>query len=296
VGLPVPDIPFPGYQIYDPIDPFEDHIGPMYYKRDGHGAHCLLPTRPEHLNSGAMVHGGLLMSFADYALATAAGALDDKFALTISLNCSFLNAGRLGPPLEARTRRVRSGKTVSFARGEILQEGNILLSATAVFRLIDRDRALSQRIEPATSAGVKLEAPPPDFKLVERNSPFLKHVGDSYVGERNGRRVVVQPTAPHMLNAGGPMHGGVLMNFADNAFCTEIGIATGGLAPITTSFSAEFLAAGKVGPLLSSAVELLRTTRTTAFVRGAVEQEGATLLLYDAVVTLKDRARLKEPT
>jgi uncharacterized protein (TIGR00369 family) len=289
----VPDHPFPGYQVYDPADPFEDHCGPMYYKRDGAGAHCLLPTRPEHLNSGAMVHGGLLMSFIDYALATAAGALDNKFALTVGLNCSFLNAGRLGPPLEARTRLIRSGRTLSFARGEVLQEDKVLLSASAVFRPIDRGRALGQ---PHPGAPVTLEAAPADFKLVERRSPFLRHVGDSYIGQRNGKRIVVQPTAPHMLNTGRLLHGGMLMNFADNAFCTEIALATGGLAPITTSFSAEFLSAGRLGPLLSSAVELLRLTRTTAFVRGMVEQDGTALLAYDAVVTLKDRAKLKEPT
>ena len=41
----MPDIPFPGYQVYDPHDPFEDHVGPMYFKRDQGGAHCLLPWR-----------------------------------------------------------------------------------------------------------------------------------------------------------------------------------------------------------------------------------------------------------
>lgn len=292
----MPDHPFPGYHVYDPADPFEDHVGPMYYKRDSKGAHCLLPTRPEHLNSGSMVHGGLLMSFIDYALATAAGALDNKFALTVSLNCAFLNAGRLGPPLEARTRLVRSGKTLSFARGEVVQQGNVLLTASAVFRPIDRARALSQRVEPQSSSTIAPEQPPAGFTLVERRSPFLKHVGDSYIGERDGKRIVVQQTLPHMVNTGGLLHGGMLMNFADNAFCTEIGIVTGGLAPITTSFSAQFLAAGKLGPLLSSAVELPRITRTTAFVRGTVEQAGATLLTYDAVVTLRDRAKLKEPT
>ena len=290
----MPDIPFPGYQVYDPHDPFEDHVGPMYFKRDQGGAHCLLPTKPEHLNSGSMVHGGLLMSFIDYALATAAGALEGKFALTVSLNCAFLNAGRLGPPLEAQTRLVRSGKSLSFARGEVLQEGTPLLSAAAVFRLIDRDRALSQKAS-GPAAPTHYEAPAAGFKLVERQSPFLKFVGDSYIGERNGQRVVVQPTAPHMVNTGGLLHGGMLMNFADNAFCTEIGIVTGGLAPITTSFSAQFLAAGRLGPLLSSAVELLRVTRTTAFVRGTVEQEGNILLLYDAVVTLKDRSKMTVP-
>jgi len=288
----VPDQPFPGYRVYDPADPFEDHCGPIYYRRDGHGAHCLLPTRPEHANSGGMLHGGLLLSFADYALATAGGALDGKFALTVSLTASFLAAGKIGPPLEGQAELVRSGKTLAFARATVLQEGVALLAATGVFRLIERGKAMHKSGSLGQAPPAR-QAPPPGFRLVERASPFLKHVGDSYWGERDGKRVIVQATAAHMRNSGGMLHGGVLMNFADNALSTEIVAASGGMAPITTSFAAEFLSAGRDGPLLETSVELLRMTRSVAFVRGTVSQGDEDLLNYSAVVMLKDRGRLK---
>ena len=290
----MPDIPFPGYSVYDPADPFEDHCGPMYYKRGPDGAHCLLPTRPQHMNSGDIVHGGLLLSFADYALATAGGALDGKFALTVSLNASFLNAGRVGPPLEATAELVRAGKTLAFARATVLQEGVKLLAASGVFRLIERGRAMDQRAGLERAGVIARQAPPPGFKRVERNSPFLKHVGDSYHGVRDGTAIVVQPTAAHMRNSGGMLHGGMLMNFADNALSTEIALASGGMVPITTSFAGEFLAAGRDGPLLETSVELMRTTRSVAFARGTVTQAGNALLNYSAVVMLKERGKIKD--
>ena len=291
----MPDANFPGYVQYEPADPFEDHAGPFWYRKAENTAQCrMLPDR-QHLNSGGMVHGGLLMSFADYALATAAGATESKFALTAAITCQFLNAGRPGVPIEAEAEEIRAGKTLSFVRGLVSQEGKTLLACSGTFRPLQRDKALAHRLEPSSLNLADREEPPKGFRLVERDSPFLKHVGDTYVGERDGRRVVVQPTAPHMLNNGGLMHGGMLMNFADNAFCTEIAIATGGKAPITTTFTAEFLSAGRFGPLLESAVESLKISERSAFVRGIVTQEGVKLLSYSAMITLMDRKTLKAP-
>lgn len=289
----MPDSPFPGYQSFQPTDPYEEHVGPMYYRRETGAAHGLLPVQPHHLNSGGMVHGGLLMTFADYALALAAGSISGSFSLTVGLNCQFLNAGRLGSPLEATAEVIRTGKSLAFARGLILQDGVPLLSASGVFKPIERGKTVERaaaRPPPAPSAWAE---PPDGFRLVERASPFLKHVGDTFVGEKAGRRTIVQPTRPHMLNTGAIVHGGMLMNFADNAFCTEIALATG-KAPITTAFAAEFIASGRCGPLLESAVETLRTTGSTAFVRGTVTQENATLLTYSGVISLRDMAALKE--
>ncbi len=281
--------------MYDPADPFEDHVGPFWFRKadDGRALCRMLPDQ-RHLNSGGMVHGGLLMSFADYALATAAGATEGKFALTVALTCQFLNAGRPGVPIEAEAEEIRAGKTLSFVRGQIVQEGRTLLACTGTFRPIERAKAMARRVEPAALDPADRQEAPEGFALVERASPFLHHVGPSYVGERNGRRTIVQPTAPHMLNTGGLMHGGMLMNFADNALCTEIDLATG-KAPITTTFTAEFLSAGRFGPLLESAVELVKVSERSAFVRGIVAQDGAGLLSYSAMITLMDRKALRAP-
>lgn len=290
----MPDTPFPGYAAYDPADPFEDHVGPFWFRKADGKAQCRMLPGQRHLNSGGMVHGGLLLSFADYALATAAGATEGKFALTAALTAQFLNAGRPGLPIEAEAEEVRAGKTLSFVRGHIVQDGVPLLACTGTFRPIERAKAMARRIEPAMLDPAQREAAPEGFALVERASPFLHHVGPSYVGQRDGRRVVVQPTAPHMLNTGGLMHGGMLMNFADNALCTEIDLATG-KAPITTTFTAEFLSAGRFGPLLESAVEMLKVSGRSAFVRGIVTQDGAELLSYSAMITLMDRTALQAP-
>ena len=57
-------------------DPFEEHAGPFFYRRHDDGSiRCAMRVEHKHLNGGHFVHGGALMTFADYCLF--AIALDD---------------------------------------------------------------------------------------------------------------------------------------------------------------------------------------------------------------------------
>ena len=62
-----------GWYHYEPRDRFEDHTGPFYCKPDGaslNGGGVVCGFRPEakNCNAGGNVHGGAVMTFADYAL------------------------------------------------------------------------------------------------------------------------------------------------------------------------------------------------------------------------------------
>ena len=51
------------YSVFVPPDPFEDHVGPFYYRitgdaRQAGSVHCVLPTEPRHGNYAGGVHGG----------------------------------------------------------------------------------------------------------------------------------------------------------------------------------------------------------------------------------------------
>src|SRR3712207_7856955 len=61
---------------------FEGMVGPFYYRADGDGARCAFRAEARHLNAGGRMHGGCLMTFADFAL------LDRK---TTRLNSSHAN-------------------------------------------------------------------------------------------------------------------------------------------------------------------------------------------------------------
>ena len=61
------------YSVFVPPDPFEDHVGPFYYRitgdaRQAGSVHCVLPTEQRHGNYAGGVHGGATLTFADYAL------------------------------------------------------------------------------------------------------------------------------------------------------------------------------------------------------------------------------------
>ena len=57
-------------------DPFELHAGP-YYMRDGADGRpmCAFRAEAKHMNAGGFMHGGALMTFADYALFVIAGEM-----------------------------------------------------------------------------------------------------------------------------------------------------------------------------------------------------------------------------
>jgi uncharacterized protein (TIGR00369 family) len=299
-SLLVPDLT--DYRLYDPGDPFEDYVGPIYYRKRDDGVHCVMPTETRHTNAGGVLHGGVLLTFADYALCSAAGlaasggTMPGSFALTLSLTLQFLEAGRIGPALESVGQATQVTGRLAFVRGSVLQQGRRLVTYSGVCRHLARDKAMTRRSDsglPPAPAGTRLPGPPADVAVPEgygpvlRPSPFTTLVGPTFF-RRDGDQVhVLQPTFPYMLNSGASIHGGMLMTFADNALCTSIAANTG-KAPYTVSFSAEFLAASTIGAPLESTVDLARATRSLGFTSGVVSQAGRSLLTYSATVALKD--------
>ena len=57
-----------GYRLYDYKDPFEDRVGPFGYKVDAGRISFAFEAKSHHCNSSNSVHGGMLMTFADYAV------------------------------------------------------------------------------------------------------------------------------------------------------------------------------------------------------------------------------------
>ena len=127
-----PAPPFPDFVIVDPDDTFELHAGPFYW--DGRDRFAFR-AEARHCNSHGTLHGGLLMTFIDLVLGTA--AKDDAAAensVTVSLNSNFVAPGKIGDLVEARAEAVRRTKSLSFVRGEVFVEDRVLLTASAVVK------------------------------------------------------------------------------------------------------------------------------------------------------------------
>ena len=80
-----------------------------------------LKVKPEHLNHGGIVHGGVLATLCDIALA---GSLTDslqkdEWCVTAELNIYFLSPALPKDTLFAYGKLIRRGNTLAFVEGDI---------------------------------------------------------------------------------------------------------------------------------------------------------------------------------
>lgn len=121
-------------------DPFETRSGPFYYRREDNGSYVsAFRAEPRHMNGGGFMHGGCMMTFADFALfAIATDVLDGDHAVTLNLAGDFLGPISTGALVEARGEVTRGGGKTIFVRGLITGDGQPALSFTGIIRRLAR--------------------------------------------------------------------------------------------------------------------------------------------------------------
>lgn len=88
--------------------------------------------RKEFTNPTGNIQGGFLAAMLDDAMGPALAATLKKgeFAPTLNLNVSFLRPGKVGR-FQGKARVVRRGKDVCYLSGELLQDGELVATASA---------------------------------------------------------------------------------------------------------------------------------------------------------------------
>jgi uncharacterized protein (TIGR00369 family) len=124
-------------------DPFEDLTGPFYYRVDEAGAVVsAFRAQRRHMNASGAMHGGALMTFADYALFTIGKeALRDVGSVTVSLSGEFIDAAIEGDLVEARGDVVRAGGSLVFIRGLVTTAGRPVFSFSGIVKKVRRRQA-----------------------------------------------------------------------------------------------------------------------------------------------------------
>ncbi|MFN2615530.1 MAG: PaaI family thioesterase [Thermoleophilaceae bacterium] len=126
-----------GFVPFEPQGPFLEGIGPVHV-REGE---LLFGLRAEerHTNHRGTIQGGLLSSFADFALGRAieADADDGKDRATVSLTVDYLKPAKPGDWIEARSRVDRVGGTLAFADCSLMVEEREIVRARAVWVVVD---------------------------------------------------------------------------------------------------------------------------------------------------------------
>jgi uncharacterized protein (TIGR00369 family) len=128
-----------GWRVWS-ADPFELHAGPFYARRNEAGQMvCAFRAERKHMNGSGNMHGGCLLTFADYALfCIAEEALKDTGSVTASLNGEFIDAAVEGELIEATGEVVRAGGSLVFIRGMISTGGRPLLNFSAIVKKVRR--------------------------------------------------------------------------------------------------------------------------------------------------------------
>jgi uncharacterized protein (TIGR00369 family) len=124
-----------GFAPFENQGPFLEHIGPVYVNERCDELVLGLRAEDRHANHRGSIQGGLLSTFADFALGRAieADADDAKDRATVSLTVDFLKPARPGDWIESRTRVDRVGGTLSFADCSLTVEGSEIVRARAVW-------------------------------------------------------------------------------------------------------------------------------------------------------------------
>jgi uncharacterized protein (TIGR00369 family) len=120
-------------------DPFEDNNGPFVYREEEGGKiRCAFRAEKKHMNGGGFMHGGCLMTFADYAMfCIATNELVGSPGVTLSFNSEFIATAKVGDLIEATGEVVKAGKSVIFLRGEIFTGTRMLMTFSGVIKRVE---------------------------------------------------------------------------------------------------------------------------------------------------------------
>jgi len=119
---------------------FNHHNGIMILDWQDGLAALRVDLAHDHLNPLGLVHGGLYASMLDVALAMSGSyrpAPEGLYpGLTLSLTTQYIATLQLEDSFAiAKARRTGGGKTVFFAKGEVLApDGRVIASASGVFK------------------------------------------------------------------------------------------------------------------------------------------------------------------
>jgi len=117
-------------------DKAEDHIGPFFFYMDGENPCTAFRVQAHNCNAHDSVHGGVLMTLADYTLCLGANGGTSESVATVSFNSEFVAPAYLDDLILGRAQVIRRGRSIVFCRCELAVGDQIVLVASAVIKRI----------------------------------------------------------------------------------------------------------------------------------------------------------------
>lgn len=139
MSMTTDDLVREGFQTWGDADPFENLIGPFYYRQEADGSfRSAFISKKSHANASGKLHGGLLMSFADFALFTCAKDQLDGIYVTLGFNCEFVSGGPTGALIESTGEVTRATRSLIFARGKIFSGEQTILTFSGILKKVGK--------------------------------------------------------------------------------------------------------------------------------------------------------------
>lgn len=115
-------------------DNFSVMIGPVWARGDGQAGRYGFLATDKHLNRNGTVHGGMLLTFADKAMALTAWEAGGRPShATIQLDTRFIRAVTSGRFVEARCRIVRQTPTLAFMDAMLVTGNDVVAAASGIW-------------------------------------------------------------------------------------------------------------------------------------------------------------------
>ncbi|MDD3446474.1 MAG: PaaI family thioesterase [Zavarzinia sp.] len=117
---------------------FLDLVGPVRTDReDGGHWRFAFTVGEQHLNPGGVCHGGMLMTFADHVLGMVVWeTIDRKPCSTVTLNCDFATAAKVGDLVEGEAKVTRQTRSLIFVNGMLTCNGKVVLQANGIWKVL----------------------------------------------------------------------------------------------------------------------------------------------------------------
>ena len=130
---------FAGWWTWSGADPFEVLTGPFYSREIDGQPRCAFRAEARHMNTFGSMHGGCMMTFADFALfSLSQRARRGVPGVTVNLSGDFLGPAHAGEWIEATGEVTRAGASLTFVRGLLTAEGRPMLSFSGVIKAAKR--------------------------------------------------------------------------------------------------------------------------------------------------------------
>lgn len=126
-----------GFAPIESSNMFGGRQGPIYQQTEADGTWVRgFLAADKHCNMAGIVHGGMLMTFADIFLSRAVLDVAEPPFVTLRLACDFVSPAFNGTWIEGRARVTKRGRSIIFLDGEITSRGKTVMRTMAQFKIL----------------------------------------------------------------------------------------------------------------------------------------------------------------